>query len=1019
MSSTTPSSSLRVFISYAHERDLRQQVKALAEYLLKNGIQAITDHPYENQPPEKGWRAWMQHNVEDADFVLVVCTPRYKALFEKRELPPTEPEGGYGVTWESAIITDDLYQSKLTNTRFFPILPDAGSANDIPAVLRDFHNGHRFPSGYDRILKLIKEEVRVPKPQPGFNAYLAGELRGVTDSRLTPREQAGVIGRDDLIEQVVNFLKGDESGLSVSGYVSGCGGIGKTEVCKAALAQWLASDASARAFWIQVPDNSEPPQLLQLLGRAVDIPDEQLAQITQFEQLADHLPSALYYLDNLESMADSPEGLALLRKFSELPQVRILASSRVSLDSIWSNSIEVEPLLLEDAITLFLETWNGKAKPNREDVADFVQNELGCHPLSIVLIARLGKGRSYAKVIELWQQKGTVQAKQKGSQHRHDSLEKALVITVDQLKTTPTALHLWQFIALYNEGVEEAVLDSWDKVVELIVDGMEEPISQRGFGSDPEDARVVLLDHHLIQQQENGYFSMLPPLARYALEPAQRTESADTVFRWPIAKQLAYLTFLKVSERASEIASTPELIDIHHRSASQIPSILQLVKIDKSQERMDCIQLLEKINFNMLNVYRLNYTDSLELLDLMKEVISEKRCLAKILKVIGDIRSIQEQPDNAMVFYQKSKRLFESIHDLAGLAGVLKSMGDLERLCSNPELAMKQYLEALKYCETAACIHEKANVLNALAYLEFSRRGASAARNYVSESKILFEQFGDSLGLGNSWFLLGLIEWHSGNKSAAWDYYSEAKAIFESLGARLDLANTLTFMGELKWLDEDDKRAVELFNDAIDIYKSENAQVGCAGALTKLADVYIRINDFDRALGYLDEALSLCEFKRDFLGAANILLSKGDIEKKRGDLDSAGDLYCKAKGYYIDVRGFLGQGNALKSLGDIKRISRDFDEALCLYSEAIRKFNELNSFFNLAYAYSACLECYSSQVNEDEITNFYAVQAILNADKSGSKSAVSYVYDTLVNFFDGDREQAQAFWNRISKESNE
>ena len=56
-----------VFISYAHEGDLGARVGALAEWLTDNGVQVITDHPYQNRPPEKGWRAWMQHNIEHAD----------------------------------------------------------------------------------------------------------------------------------------------------------------------------------------------------------------------------------------------------------------------------------------------------------------------------------------------------------------------------------------------------------------------------------------------------------------------------------------------------------------------------------------------------------------------------------------------------------------------------------------------------------------------------------------------------------------------------------------------------------------------------------------------------------------------------------------------------------------------------------------------------------------------------------------------------------------------------------------
>ncbi|MDL2322261.1 toll/interleukin-1 receptor domain-containing protein, partial [Desulfosarcina sp. OttesenSCG-928-B08] len=93
-----------VFISYAHEGDLSDKVRELADWLFEQGVEVVTDHPHANRAPAIGWRAWMQHSVEDADFVLIVCSERYKKLFEKREIP--EDSGGRGVTWESAIITD-------------------------------------------------------------------------------------------------------------------------------------------------------------------------------------------------------------------------------------------------------------------------------------------------------------------------------------------------------------------------------------------------------------------------------------------------------------------------------------------------------------------------------------------------------------------------------------------------------------------------------------------------------------------------------------------------------------------------------------------------------------------------------------------------------------------------------------------------------------------------------------------------------------------------------------------------
>jgi hypothetical protein len=152
----------RVFISYAHESsEHRDAVNGLASWLIDQDIDVVSDHPYEDRPPEQGWNAWMEQNIEECDVVLVVCTPRLKARYSKRE----DPSVGRGAVFEGAIINQAIYDDAQWNTKFFPVVPDGGDPQNIPRPLRAFDNGHRFPSGNDRILRLILNKVEVPQPR--------------------------------------------------------------------------------------------------------------------------------------------------------------------------------------------------------------------------------------------------------------------------------------------------------------------------------------------------------------------------------------------------------------------------------------------------------------------------------------------------------------------------------------------------------------------------------------------------------------------------------------------------------------------------------------------------------------------------------------------------------------------------------------------------------------------------------------------------------------------------------------
>ena len=141
-----------VFISYAWEDDaFRARVKELVLWLRGKSIKMVADFDHAKRPPTQGWPMWMQHSIEDAQVVLVVCSPKYKERFEKR----AEPDAGFGVTWEGAIITQDLYVAAQRNDKFYPIFPEPINFAHIPKALAPWNNSFSFPLKQDGILELL------------------------------------------------------------------------------------------------------------------------------------------------------------------------------------------------------------------------------------------------------------------------------------------------------------------------------------------------------------------------------------------------------------------------------------------------------------------------------------------------------------------------------------------------------------------------------------------------------------------------------------------------------------------------------------------------------------------------------------------------------------------------------------------------------------------------------------------------------------------------------------------------
>ena len=828
----TPNDKQTVFISYAHEDDLGSRVAGLARFLADRGIEVITDHPYQNRPPESGWRVWMQQGIEDADVVLIVCTERYKEIFEKRE--PAD-DGGRGVGWESAIITADIYRARMLNSRFFPILPDDGHRDHVPAVLVDWHNDHRFPSGNERILALVRGDSPSSTPQSPSDPSPSGELRGADDPRLRPRKDK-LLGREEELAQVLAFLRGTGRSATVRGYVAGSAGIGKTEVCKAALERWLRGKKATRAFWVQVDDDADGPRLVRQLGETVGLAPETCARLSEVSHVRPYLPEGLYYLDNLESVAESDGGWRSLRALGEIPGIRVLASSRVSLDGVLGQGIPIGPLDPESARELFARRWAGSDTIDAGELSRFVEKELGHHALSIVLIARLGKAYRWKRIQTLWKEHGTaIATARRKSNDRLDSLTISFSLTADLLRGEPGALDLWQFAALFPGGFHEDTLNRWEEI------------------SGHHQARVALVDHHLLVI-DAGLATMLPPIARYALEQAGKQAGPHVtngrVFDWESARDSAYRYFLSLSREASDIASSDAAIQSRRKSSEQLWAVERLAKTDLASGRPHK-GAARQLHQQLRNTYAFDVLAGRAVLghvnDMLGDGLSEH--------LLGDLESQLGNVDTARGHYDTAIDLYQKEQDRLGLAHALQALGSLERRLGNLDKARDHY-------DTAIDLYKK-------------------------------EQ--DQLGLANALEALGRIESRLGNLDRARGHYDTAIDLYQKEQDQLGLANVYQSLGDLLLAEDRAREALPVYQDAISLYRAERDPMGLAYTLAEVIRCHSRLGGLsgdelrELAMEAIDQAKrSGVDSVLHYVRSALLAFFEGDGGKLKTFLESTG-----------------------------------------------------------------------------------------------------------------------------------
>lgn len=124
---------IKVFISYAHESEiLSNNVLELSNYLRIQGIDSEIDQ-YEESPPE-GWPKWMMRQVQEADYVLIVCSK----LFYERSNDFSQSDDGLGVKWETSLILQQLYTMSTNNKKFIPIIFEKSDSSFIPLPLQPY-----------------------------------------------------------------------------------------------------------------------------------------------------------------------------------------------------------------------------------------------------------------------------------------------------------------------------------------------------------------------------------------------------------------------------------------------------------------------------------------------------------------------------------------------------------------------------------------------------------------------------------------------------------------------------------------------------------------------------------------------------------------------------------------------------------------------------------------------------------------------------------------------------------------
>jgi len=151
------------FLSYCHESpELIKWVRDLAAKLRSDGVKTLLDR-WETAPGDQ-LPEFMERAVRESDFVLVVCTPKYRARSDKRK-------GGVG--YEGDIMTAEVW-TEGSRRKFIPLLRGRQWGLSAPSWLRgskfiDLRGDPYQEDRYEELLDTLlgRRETAPPVAAPG------------------------------------------------------------------------------------------------------------------------------------------------------------------------------------------------------------------------------------------------------------------------------------------------------------------------------------------------------------------------------------------------------------------------------------------------------------------------------------------------------------------------------------------------------------------------------------------------------------------------------------------------------------------------------------------------------------------------------------------------------------------------------------------------------------------------------------------------------------------------------------
>ena len=731
----------KVFISYSHDsNDHRQSVLELSDRLREDGIDCYIDQYINGAPPE-GWPRWMEKQIQSSDFALVVCTELYLERFKG-----DDRLGGRGVNFEGALISQILYDDFQQNTKFYPLIPDKGSIDNVPSILKR-SSTFKLDEDYESIYRVLTDQPRAvarplgklkhfPSEQAPIKAktatspiYSETELQqqlGSAKIASTPHvalsldhlpffvpyesKGEGAIGIEEILKKVHQTITNSKkTTIGQGASFQGIGGLGKTQLA-VEYAHRYFDQYEGGVVWLTVDQNIET-QLVDLAEKTkwVGVDVDAKVKMDIAKDRYSKLRNTLLIYDNVDNY---DEIKSLFPKSSNF----ILLTSRNEIQQGFK-SVPLNTLDEENSLKLLSHESRRDIEENELAAAKVLVEKFDGLPLALEMAGAYVDHReiSWNAYLDLFEAKGLSFVEKSdisisGATNHESNIRNTLSLSDELLEATDNIKNIINLLAYgANEAIDQTLMAKMlnEDEIELI-----EPIA-------------IASKLKIIKKEEDGYI-----LHRLVRDVWKEQRPLDSIFAEKVAKYLAaymksiqdeFLNLRKIDRAALQALAWVEKIenvDIkaqllgssafpyhymgrYRNGLSYIDRALTLLDQKNDSPTLSAIYTYKGSLTQSLCAYKeakLYFQRSLEIrLRLYPDqdhpdVASSLNNMGAILKPLGDNKAAKPYYQQAL---EMTLRLYPD-QDHPDVAGSLNNMGAILKSLSDNRAAKPYYQQALE-----------------------------------------------------------------------------------------------------------------------------------------------------------------------------------------------------------------------------------------------------------------------------------------------------------------------------------